>query len=134
MLKASGDVGVDWLIDLYNSVIRVRKVAEDWWRSILVPVCKGKCDPLECGSYREIKLLEHGMKVFERVLENKTREQMKADDMQFGFTHGKVQMPFSHSDKFKGSLEQKIRGCIMHSSIWTFDRVTELQGKSLGGL
>ena len=27
----------------------------------------GKEDPMECGSYRVIKLLEHGMKVIERV-------------------------------------------------------------------
>ena len=31
------------------------------------------------------------MKVFERVLETKIRKQVKTDDIQFGFTHGKVQ-------------------------------------------
>ena len=53
--------------------------------SILVPVYKGKGDPLECVSYRAIKLLGHGMKVFERVLE--IREHAKIYYMQFGFTH-----------------------------------------------
>ena len=45
---------------------------EDWWRSILVSVYKGKGDPLESGSYRAVKLLEHGI-VFERMLESKMR-------------------------------------------------------------
>jgi len=31
--------------------------------SLLVPVYKGNGDPVVCGSYRGIKLLEHAMKV-----------------------------------------------------------------------
>ena len=34
----------------------------------MINVYKGKGDALECGSYRGIKLLEHAMKVFERVV------------------------------------------------------------------
>ena len=33
----------------------------------LLPIYKGKGDPMECGSYRGIKLLEHAMKVVERI-------------------------------------------------------------------
>ena len=44
---------------------------------------------MECGSYRAIKVVEHGMKVVERVLEMRIREQVKIDEMQFGFTPGK---------------------------------------------
>ena len=61
----------------------------DWRKSTLVPVCKGKCDPLVCGSYRAIKLLEQLMKVLERVLEKKIRCQVSIDNMQFGFMPGK---------------------------------------------
>ena len=89
MLRAAGDIGVDWLTDLCNSIISERKIPEDWRRSIIVPVYKGKGDPLDCGSYRAIKLLEHGMKVIEQVLAKRIREQVKIDDMQFGFTQGK---------------------------------------------
>ena len=35
-----------------------------------------------------IKLLEHGMKVAERVLERRLRQAVKIDKMQFGFTPG----------------------------------------------
>ena len=40
----------------------------EWELSTLIPIYKGKGDPMECGSYRAIKLLEHGMKVLKRVL------------------------------------------------------------------
>ena len=44
---------------------------------------------MECDSYRAVKLLEHGMKVLEGVLEKRLREKVKIDDMQFGFMPGK---------------------------------------------
>jgi len=34
----------------------------------VLPIYKGKGDPMECGSYRGIKLLEHAMKVVEGSL------------------------------------------------------------------
>ena len=50
---------------------------------------QGKGDPLVCGSYRAIKLLEQSMKVLERVLEKRIRCQVSIDNMQFGFMSGK---------------------------------------------
>jgi len=44
---------------------------------------------MECRYYRAIKLLEHAMKVIERVSERRIREKVKIDAMQFGFTPGK---------------------------------------------
>ena len=52
-------------------------------------VYKGKGDALTCGSYRGIKLLEHAMKVLERVIEERLRKIVKIDSMQFGFTSGR---------------------------------------------
>jgi len=40
-------------------------------------------------SYRGIKLLEHAMKVMERISENRIRQQIDIDDMQFVFMKGK---------------------------------------------
>ena len=40
---------------------------KEWELSTVIPIYKGKGDPMEHGSYRAIKLLEHGMKVLERV-------------------------------------------------------------------
>jgi len=40
-------------------------------------------------TYRMIKLLEHAMKVIERVFERRISEKVKIDAMQFGFMPGK---------------------------------------------
>jgi len=44
---------------------------------------------MECGSYRGIKLLEHVMKVMERISEDRIRQQIHIDAMQFGFMKSK---------------------------------------------
>ena len=41
----------------------------EWVLSIVVPIFNGKDDIRNCSCYRGVKLLEHGMKVVERVLE-----------------------------------------------------------------
>jgi len=56
---------------------------------VVQPVYKGKGDPMECGSYRGITLLEHAIKVVERIFEYRIRQQIEIDDMQFGFMKGK---------------------------------------------
>ena len=89
MLKAAGDDGMRWMTELCNAVVRDGKIPKDWSRSWLVNVYKGKGDALECGSYRGIKLVEHAMKVLERVIERRVRNIVKIDSMQFGFMAGK---------------------------------------------
>ena len=44
---------------------------------------------MECGSYRGIKLLEHAMKVVEKIFEHRNQQQIEIDDLQFGFVKGK---------------------------------------------
>jgi len=44
---------------------------------------------MECGSYRGIKLLEHAMKVVERIFEHRIQQHTEVGDMQFGFMKGK---------------------------------------------
>ena len=51
-----------------------------------LPIYKGKGDPMECGSYRGIKLLEHAMKVIERIFVHRIRQQIEIDDMQFFYS------------------------------------------------
>jgi hypothetical protein len=89
MLEAAGGVGIRWLTDLFNKIILDGKMPSDWALSWMVSVYKGKGDALDCGSYRGIKLLEHAMKVFERVVEKRLRGSVEIDDMQFGFRPGR---------------------------------------------
>ena len=64
-------------------------IAEHWKSSVVLPIYKGKGDSMECGSYRGIKLLEHAMKVVEKIFKHRIRQQIVIDDMQFGFMKGK---------------------------------------------
>ena len=48
-------------------------IPDDWKSSVVLQIYKGKGDPMECGSYRGIKLLEHAMKVVEIILELKVK-------------------------------------------------------------
>ena len=82
-------ISVEWLTFLCNLIVAQGRIPDDWKSSMLLPVFKGKGDPMECGSYRAIKLLEHAMKVIERVFERRIREKVKIDAMQFGFMPGK---------------------------------------------
>ena len=53
--------------------------------SIVEPIFKGKGNVMKYGSYRGVKLLEHGLKVIERVLERRIRALVDFDETQFGF-------------------------------------------------
>ena len=89
MLRASGDVGVQWVTDLCNKVVQEGKIPSDWRKSWIVKVYKGKGDILECGSYQGIKLLDHVMKVLERVIEKRVRSKVYINDVQFSFRPGR---------------------------------------------
>ena len=50
MKKASGGFGTRWMTDLINNNIKEGCIPGDGRKSILVPLYKGKGDPLVCGS------------------------------------------------------------------------------------
>ena len=58
MGKAAVGFGSRWMTDLINNIVKEGCIPDDWRKSMLVPVYKGKGDPCVCGSYRVIKLLE----------------------------------------------------------------------------
>ena len=62
---------------------------ESWKRSTVVSLYKGKGNVLECGNYHTSKLLEHGMKVLERVFEKRLRKMVEIREEQYGFVAGK---------------------------------------------
>ena len=72
-------------------------ILQDWKSSVILPIYKGKGDPMECGSYRGIKLFEHAMKVVERIFKHRIQQQIEVEYMQFGFNikgKGTTMMPF----------------------------------------
>jgi len=89
MIQATGDIGTQWILDLCNGIVKEGCIPKDWKSSVVLPIYKGKGHPMECGYYRGIILLEHAMKVVERIFEDRIRQQTDIDDMQFGFMKGK---------------------------------------------
>ena len=89
MMKASGGFGTRWMTDLINNIVK-GCIPDDWRKSILVTVYKGKGDLLVCGSYRAIL-----MKVPKRVFEKNISCQVSIDNMQFGFERNAKQRRIS---------------------------------------
>jgi len=119
MIQATGDIGTQWLLDLCNGIVKEGCIPEDWKSSVVLPVYKGKGDPMKCGSYRGIKLLVHAMKVVEKIFEHRIRQQIEIDDMQFGFMKGKgTTDAIFMARQMLRILELKVRRCILFLWIW----------------
>ena len=89
MFTMAGDVGTDMLLEVFRNVIKNDSSPETWGKSITVPLFKGKGDALDCGKYRGLRLLEHGMKIWERVLMKRLEGYLHIHEHQFGFARGK---------------------------------------------
>ena len=89
LIKILEESGVDTMVDIIGTVLEEEEeMPEDWKRSEIVPIYKQKGEPLECGNYRGIKLLEHRMKILEKIIEGRPRKTVEIDPMQFGFMPG----------------------------------------------
>jgi hypothetical protein len=89
MLKAAGETGITFLRELITSVMIHGRIPEDWEKSFILNLYKGKGDALNRGNYRELKLTEHVMKVMERIVDEMIRELISIDEMQFAFVPGR---------------------------------------------
>ena len=48
----------------------------EWRASVIIPIYKEKGDIIQdCGNYRGIKLMSHTMKIWERIIERRLREE-----------------------------------------------------------
>ena len=81
MIVASGEIGVKVMMDLGQRVLDGRGMPDKWKTSVVVPIFKGKGDVMRCGSCRGVKLLEHAMKIVERVLERRIRTLINLNKM-----------------------------------------------------
>ena len=77
------------MVELCQSVLDGRGMPDEWVLSVVVPIFKEKGDAMSCGAYGGVKLLEHAMKIVEKVQERRTRPVVKLEEMQFDFMRGK---------------------------------------------
>ena len=128
MIIARGKLGVGVIMKLCQRVLDGKGIPEEWKTSVAVPIFKGKGNVMHCGAYRGIKLLEHALKMVERVLENRIRGLVTIDDMQFVFMAGKdtthaLSILKRMQEEFRGR-EQKLYMCFVDLEK-AFDRVME---------
>ncbi|KAI5625807.1 breast cancer metastasis-suppressor 1-like protein-A isoform X1, partial [Silurus asotus] len=61
------------------------RMPEECRRSVLVQIFRNKGDVQTCSNYRGIKLISHTMKLWERVVETRLREEVTICEQQYGF-------------------------------------------------
>ena len=89
LLKLAGRTGITQITKVYQQIMNSEICPEEWKNSTTLPFFKGKGDPLQCGKYRGLRLLEHGMKVWEKILDGRLKQIVNISDNQFGFSAGK---------------------------------------------
>ena len=87
--KCMGKMGIKFLTRLFNRLLVGERMPEEWRRSFLIPIYKNKRDAQCCGNYKEIKLMSHTMKVWERIIEARLRDRVEISKEQYGFMPGK---------------------------------------------
>ena len=87
--KSLVEEGVDMLLDLLQKIFEQEKMPEEWRDSVIVPIFKEKGDIQDCGNYRGIKMISHTMKIWERVIDRRLREETTIGEEQFGFMPGR---------------------------------------------
>ena len=88
MIAVSGEIGIGVMVELCQGVLDGRGMPDEWAMSVVVPIFKGKGDTISWGHIvggGGVKLLEHAMKIVEKVLESRLRRMVKVDNEQFGF-------------------------------------------------
>ena len=86
LIKHLGESGLDMMHEILKRVWDEEQMPEEWKKSEIVPIYMQKGDPVECGNYSGITLLEHGMKMFQKIVERSLRKLTTVNNMQFGFS------------------------------------------------
>ena len=123
---ALGNKGVEFLVSFFNRLLQGEKMLDEWRRSVVVLLHKGKGDIKKCGNYRGIKLMSHTMKLWERVIEARMRKEMMIAEQQFEFMPGRSTTDAIFCLRMlleKWTEEQKAVHRVFIDLVKTYDRV-----------
>ena len=82
-------MGIKLLTRLFNRLLVGERMPEEWRRTVLIPIYKNKGDAQCCRNYKEIKLMSHTMKIWERIIEARPRDSVEISKQQCGLMPGK---------------------------------------------
>ena len=77
LLNCADRPWIQQLTRVFQKIMDTEICPEEWKNSTTLPFFKGKGDPLQCGKYRGLRLLEHGMKVWEKILDSSLKKLVK---------------------------------------------------------
>ena len=100
----------------------------------MVPLYKNKGDIKNCNNYRDIKLLSHTMKVWERVVEMRVRKVVSISENQFGFMPGRSTTEAIHLVRRLVEKIGKERRTFIWCSLISRRPMTRFQRMSYGGV
>ncbi len=58
---------------IFNKAWREETIPQDWGKTIILPIYKGKGDSGRCGNYRGISLINQIAKLYEGILQKRAR-------------------------------------------------------------
>jgi hypothetical protein len=90
MIKAGGDAALNWLWKVIKIAWTTQQIPKDWSRGTIVVIFK-KGDRKKCSNYRGITLLSQCVKIYERAIERRLREDIetKLNEQNYGFREGR---------------------------------------------
>jgi len=75
--------------EIINVILKLKKMSDEWRNSTFVPIYKNKGDVQNCENDKEIKLMSHTMKLWERIIEQSLGQETAVSENQFGFIPGR---------------------------------------------
>ena len=83
--KALRNEGIDTLWSLMQKIFHEERMPDSWRESTLIPIFKEKGDVQAYENYRGIKLVSHTLKLFERIMDGRIRQEVNIGKQQMGF-------------------------------------------------
>ncbi|XP_068233473.1 uncharacterized protein [Palaemon carinicauda] len=88
VVKIQAPDGEEWMLDLLRVIWEEEIMPKDWEGRLMVSKFEQKGNIMECSDYRGIKLKEHGLKLLEKVLDERLRKIAKIGKQQYEFMRG----------------------------------------------
>ena len=80
--KCLGEAAVDFLTRLFKNILQSGEIPKEWRYRRMIPIFKSKGDAQCCSNYRGIKLMSHSMKMWERVIDGRIRQEVQISQQQ----------------------------------------------------
>ncbi len=87
LMKEGGTLLKNEILSLLNKIWGDERIPEEWGKTVIVPIYKGKKTKGECMKYRGISLINHAAKIHERILEKRIRTTIEPQlgEEQYGY-------------------------------------------------